>query len=285
MTVLPDHVPINSSDWLLSHGLRIVVIVTLAMVLLFAARLAVRRMQRRIEGAESLTQELDLQRAATLTQALSYVIRVAVWTLVLLLVLGEFDVNLGPLIAGAGIVGVALGFGAQSLVKDFLSGFFILLENQFGVGDSISLAIAGSTVSGKVEAISLRTTSIRSFDGTLNVVPNGNVLYVGNTSKGWARAIVDVRVSYEEDVDRVRAVLDELFEELRREEGLQGAFYTGPDVLGLEQFGEKDAVLRVAAEVRPSRRGDLERELRKRIKQRLDERGISTPMASRTEGS
>lgn len=285
MTVLPDHVPINSSDWVLSHGLRIVVIVALAMVLLFAARLAVRRMQRRIEGAESLTQELDLQRAATLTQALSYVIRFGVWTLVLLLVLGEFDVNLGPLIAGAGIVGVALGFGAQSLVKDFLSGFFILLENQFGVGDSISLAIAGSTVSGKVEAISLRTTSIRSFDGTLNVVPNGNVLYVGNTSKGWARAIVDVRVSYEENVDRVRAVLDELFEELRGEEGLQGAFFTGPDVLGLEQIGEKDVVLRIAAEVRPSRRGDLERELRKRIKQRLEERGISTPMASRSEGS
>lgn len=285
MTVLPDHVPVNSSDWLLSHGLRIAVIVALAGVLLFAAHLAVRRMQRRIEGAESLTQELDLQRAATLTQALSYVIRFAVWTLVLLLVLGEFDVNLGPLIAGAGIVGVALGFGAQSLVKDFLSGFFILLENQFGVGDSISLAIAGSEVSGKVEAISLRTTSVRSFDGTLHVVPNGNVLYVGNTSKGWARAIVDVRVSYEEDIDRVRAVLDELFDELRAEEGLQGAFFTGPDVLGLEQFGEKDVVVRVAAEVRPSRRGDLERELRQRIKQRLDERGIATPMASRTEGS
>ncbi len=285
MTVLPDHLPINSSDWLLSHGVRIAVIVALAGLLLFAARLAVRRMQRRIEGAESLTQELDLQRAATLTQALSYVIKFAVWTLVVLLVLGEFDVNLGPLIAGAGIVGVALGFGAQNLVKDFLSGFFILLENQFGVGDSISLAIAGSTVSGKVETISLRTTSVRSFDGTLHVVPNGNVLYVGNTSKGWARAIVDVRVSYEEDVDRVRAVLDELFDELRAEEDLRGAFFTGPDVLGLEQFGEKESVLRVTAEVRPSRRGDLERQLRQRIKQRLDERGIATPMASRTEGS
>jgi small conductance mechanosensitive channel len=277
--VLADHVPIDSRDWLLSHGLGIAVILVAAFLVLAAARLAVRRMQRRLEGAETATQELDLQRAATLTQALSYVIRIAVATVTVLLLLGQFDINIGPLIAGAGIAGVALGFGAQSLVKDFLSGFFILLENQYGVSDMITVNVGGQQVTGKVESLSLRTTSLRSFDGTLHTVANGNILVVGNTSKGWARAIVDVRVAYDEDVDRVRGVLEELFAELKEDPNLQGSFFTGPDVLGVERFGDYDVVLRVAAEVRPTRKGDLERDLRQRIKQRFDERGITIPVA------
>jgi moderate conductance mechanosensitive channel len=275
--VLADHVPIDTREWLLSHGLGIAVILVAAFLVLAAARLAVRRMQRRMEGAESATQELDLQRAATLTQALSYVIRIAVVTVTVLLILGQFDINIGPLLAGAGIAGVAVGFGAQSLVKDFLSGFFILLENQYGVSDSITINVGGEQVSGKVETLSLRTTALRAFDGTLHTVANGNILLVGNTSKGWARAIVDVRVALDEDVDRVREVLEELFGELKEDPNLQGSFFSGPDVLGVERFGDYDVMLRVAAEVRPTRKGDLERKLRQRIKQRFDQRGITIP--------
>jgi moderate conductance mechanosensitive channel len=277
LMVLADHVPIDTREWLLSHGLGIAVILVAAFLVLAAARLAVRRMQRRLEGAESATQELDLQRAATLTQALSYLIRITVYTVTVLLILGQFDINLGPLIAGAGIVGVALGFGAQSLVKDFLSGFFILLENQFGVSESITINVGGEQVSGKVETLSLRTTTLRAFDGTLHTVANGNILLVGNTSKGWARAIVDVRLALDEDVDRVRGVLEELFGELKEDPNLQGSFFSGPDVLGVERFGDYDVMLRVAAEVRPTRKGDLERKLRQRIKQRFDQRGITIP--------
>jgi small-conductance mechanosensitive channel len=284
MPFVADHVPIDSREWLLSHGVHIGLILLVAIILLALSRLAVRRMHRRLEAADSATQELNLQRAATLTQALSYVIGIAVWTVTILLVLGEFDINLGPLIAGAGIVGVALGFGAQSLVKDFLSGFFILLENQFGVSDVITVNVQGQSVSGKVESLSLRTTSLRSFDGTLNVIPNGNIVLVGNTSKGWARAIVDVRVALDEDVDRVRGVLEELFEEIRADPDLQSAFFSGPDVLGVERFGDYDVVLRVVAEVRPTRKADLERELRKLIKQRFDERGIAIPVAPVSRG-
>jgi small conductance mechanosensitive channel len=280
MRVLGQAVPISDTrEWLLTHGVNIGVILLVAVILLGLARLAVRRMQRRLEAAESATQELNLQRTATLTQALSYMIRITVLTVTVLLLLGEFDIQLGPLIAGAGIVGVALGFGAQSLVKDFLSGFFILLENQFGVSDVITVNVAGQSVTGKVETLSLRTTQVRSFDGTLHVIPNGNIVLIGNTSRGWARAIVDLRVAYEEDVDRVRGVLEELFEELKVDEQLRGSFFSGPDVLGVERFGDYEVVLRVAGEVRPTRRPDLERELRKRIKQRFDERGIAIPVA------
>jgi moderate conductance mechanosensitive channel len=277
--ILADHVDLASRDWLLSHGIRIAIILVATILVLWLARLAVRRMQRRMEGVESTTQELNLQRAATVTQALSYVIRVIVVTVAVLLILGEFAINLGPLIAGAGIIGVALGFGAQTLVRDFLSGFFILLENQFGVGDVITVNVQGQLVTGKVEALSLRTTDIRSFDGTLHSVPNGNILYTGNKSKGWARAIVDVSVNYGENQDRVRGVLEELFEELRSDEAFHGWFFDGPSLLGVERLGQYDVVFRVVAETRPSKKGDVERALRQRITQRFAERGIEIPTA------
>ncbi|HEX9891056.1 MAG TPA: mechanosensitive ion channel domain-containing protein, partial [Actinomycetota bacterium] len=192
--ILTEHVPVDSREWLLSHGVRVLIIVAVAVVVSWLAGHAVRRMQRRLEGVDSVTQALDVQRVTTLTHSLAYVTRIAIWTLALLMVLDQFAVNLAPLLAGAGIAGVALGFGAQSLVKDFLSGFFILLENQFGVGDVIDVQTSGGPITGKVEQLSLRTTWLRSYDGTVHVVPNGNIQVVGNRFKGWARAIVDVGV-------------------------------------------------------------------------------------------
>jgi small-conductance mechanosensitive channel len=241
-------------------------------------------MQKRLEGVDSATQELSLQRTATLTQAVSYAVKVVVWTLTLLLLLGEFDIQLGPLLAGAGIAGVALGFGAQSLVRDFLSGFFILLEDQFGVSERITVHVSSQEVTGKVEGLSLRTTELRAFDGTLHTIPNGNIVMVGNHSRGWARAIVDVGVAYAEDLDRVRGVLDELFGELHDDPDLRQAFFSGPEVLGVERLGDKDVTLRVTAEVRPTRRGDLERLLRQRIKERFDEREITVSASAQAGG-
>lgn len=268
---------IFSLKWLGANGVQIAIILGVSLLIFVMAKLAVRRMRRRLEGVESLTQELNLQRTATLTEVVSYAIRVVVWTVATLMILGQLGLNLGPLLAGAGIVGVALGFGAQNLVKDFLAGFFILLENQYGVGDQVTINVPGTEVAGKVEALDLRTTEVRSFDGTLHTIPNGNILVAGNRSKGWARAIVDVGVAYDEDVDRVRGILEELFQELRRDDGFKDAFFEGPKVLGVEQIGDKDFVLRVVAETRPSRRPGLESELRVRIKRRFDERDVKVP--------
>jgi small-conductance mechanosensitive channel len=183
MTVLGSHVPTISRDWLVSHGLRIAVIVAMALVVLGIARLAVRRMHRRLRAADRAERDLEVRRAATLTQAVSNVVSIAVWSLTVLLVLGELGVDLAPLIAGAGIAGVALGFGAQSLVKDFLSGFFILLEDQFGVGDEVAVNAGGQSINGTVEAVSLRTTVIRDEQGTVHVIPNGSIVVVGNRSR------------------------------------------------------------------------------------------------------
>ena len=265
-----------TAGWLRTSGVRILIVLVVALALSWITRLAVRRMQRKLAAAESMTAELDLQRANTLTQATHYVLRVLVWTIAVLLVLGELGINLGPLLAGAGIAGVAIGFGAQSLVRDFLSGFFILLENQYGVGDVI-MVNANPDVGGKVEAVSLRTTHIRAFDGTLHIVPNGTITMVANKTRGWARAVLDVGVPEEEDLDRVESALGELFEELRSDPDLQRMIYDGPKVLGVEKLGDGEVVLRCVTDVRPDHKLDVQRELRRRVKERLDERGIQVP--------
>jgi moderate conductance mechanosensitive channel len=268
----------EASDWFIVHGIPILIIVALAVVVTLLSRVAVNRFRRRLEGTASLTQELNLQRATTLTHALSTALIVVIWTIAILIVLGEFNVNLGPLLASAGVAGVALGFGAQSVVRDTLSGFFILMENQFGVGDNVEIQTPSSKVIGRVESLTLRVTSLRAFDGTLHIVPNGNIIVASNRSRGWARAIVDVRAGYDEDVDNLRRVLEELFEELKGDRTLTEWIHEGPSVLGVERMGQDALVMRVVADTRPSKVMDVERRLRERISTRLMEKGIRVPV-------
>jgi small conductance mechanosensitive channel len=264
-------------SWWLAAGLPILITLVVAVVITIVARVVVGRFRRKLEAAPSLSKAQGLQRAATLADALTATIIAVVWTVAVLIVLGYLNVSLAPLIASAGIAGVALGFGAQSIVRDALTGFFILLENQFGVGDTIELQTSGGAVSGRVETFTLRSTMLRAFDGTLHVVPNGNIQIASNKSRGWARAIVDTRIAYGQDPEQVRAILDELFEELRRDEQLAGWVMDGPTVLGVETTGDYAVVIRAVAETRPSKRVDTERLLRERITQRLAERGVRAP--------
>ena len=276
--------PVSFSDWMSAHGIPILAILIVAIVVTLLARLLVRRFQRKLEGSPSVTQVLNLQRATTLTHALSATTIVVIWTLAALLILDELSVNLAPLLASAGVAGVALGFGAQSVVRDTLSGFLILLENQYGVGDVVEMQTTANPVSGRIEALTLRVTSLRAFDGTLHIVPNGNIQVVSNKSKGWARAIVDVRVGYDQDVNEVRDVLDDLFDELRRDRSLQDWVRDGPSVLGIERMADIAQEIRITAETRPSKRLDVERLLRERIQRRLSERGIRVPVPTTSSG-
>jgi small-conductance mechanosensitive channel len=181
------------------------------------------------------------------------------------------------LIASAGIAGIALGFGAQTLVRDTISGLFIVLESQYDVGDVVDLETEGGLVSGTVEALSMRITSVRQFDGTLSIVPNGSVQVARNKTRGWGRAIIDVRVALSEDAARVKVVLEELLEELAAEEPFESALRTNPEVLGVTQVTDAAQVIRVAAETEPSRRWEIERALRERITARIAERGVHVP--------
>jgi small conductance mechanosensitive channel len=268
----------SDKDWFAEPWVRIVIILSAALLVTLASRLVVNRFRKKLEGTASITQELNLQRATTLTGALSTALIVVIWALAILMALGEVGANITPLLASAGVAGVALGFGAQSLVKDTLSGFFILLENQFGVGDNLELQTPSNRVMGRVESLSLRVTALRAFDGALHVVPNGNIVVASNRSKGWARAIVDVRVGYGEDVEHLRGVLEELFTELEGDRTLSEWIHEAPNVLGVERMGTDALVMRVIADTRPSKVMDVERLLRERITRRLVERGIKVPV-------
>ena len=271
---------LEQGTWLRDTGVPILITLLFAIAATIVLRIVVARFKRRLEDAPNMSDAGNLQRATTLAHAVSATVTVTVWTIAVLIVLGYLNVSLAPLIASAGIAGVALGFGAQSIVKDGLTGFFILLENQFGVGDTVEVRTTANPVIGRVEWFTLRATALRAYDGTLHIVPNGNIQVVSNKSRGWARAIVDTPVAYTQDPELVRGLLEELFDELGDDPALRESVMGGPTVLGVETTSDTGVVIRAVAETRPARKADVERLLRERITQRLAERGIRAPAAA-----
>jgi moderate conductance mechanosensitive channel len=163
------------------------------------------------------------------------------------------------------------------VVRDALSGLFIFIEGQYDVGDTVDLTTAVGAVSGTIEALTLRTTSVRQYDGTLSIVPNGVIQVTNNRTRGWGRAVVDVPVALDEDPDRVRETLEELIEELEREEPFDSWLRQRPQVLGVTQLTDVAQIIRIAAETVPSHRIDVERLLRAKVLTRMGERSIKSP--------
>ncbi|MDQ2647915.1 MAG: mechanosensitive ion channel family protein [Actinomycetota bacterium] len=217
-------------------------------------------------------------RATTLGNVLRSVATFIIWTLAGITILGELGVNLGPLIAGAGLAGVALGFGAQSLVKDFLAGIFILVEDQYGVGDVIDAGEA----SGTVEDVTLRQTRLRDVQGTVWHIPNGQIVRVGNMSQQWARALLDVDVAHGTDTDEAQRILKEVADGLWRDRTFAGQILEEPEVWGIEAIGPDAVSLRLVIKTQPAKQWGVMRELRRRIKQAFDEVGIEIPFQQRT---
>ena len=277
------------TDWLLGPPLKIVLILIAAAVLNRVARRAVKRsltrlhtgavrermgaMRRRTPAALLETGETSLraeQRIDALSSVLRSVVTFVIWLVAILMCLGEVGIDLAPLLAGAGVLGVAIGFGSQSLVRDFLSGMFILIEDQFGVGDIVDLGDA----SGTVEAVSLRTTRLRAVDGTVWHMPNGEITRVGNMSQHWSRALLDVEVAYDTDLEHARGVIKRVADELWREDT---SVLDEPEMWGVEQLGASGIALRLVVKTTPSAQWKVSRELRERIKLAFDEEGIEIP--------
>lgn len=188
----------------------------------------------------------------------------------LVIVLGIFGINAAGLIAGAGIIGLAIGFGAQGLVSDVVTGFFLLLEKQLDVGDYVTTAGYG----GIVEEVGLRTTQIRSFDGTLNFIPNREISSLSNHSRGNMRALVDIGISYDDNIDHAMTVLQEVCDKIKQE---NETIVEGPDVLGVQTIGDSDITLRVIAKTENMEQWAVERQLRKAIKEAFDQNNIDIP--------
>ena len=218
-----------------------------------------------------------VQRAKTMGDLLKSIITGILVAIIGTMVLSELGVNIAPIIASAGIVGLALGFGAQSLVKDFLSGIFMIFEDQYGVGDVVDVGEA----SGTIEAVSLRVTRLRDLNGTVWYVPNGQIVRVGNMSQNWSRAVVDVAVTYQEDLARVRRILADLAHDLWQDDEFKGVIIEEPEVTGVEVLGPESVTLRVLLKTAPMQQWGVARELRQRIKARFDYEGIEMPLPQR----
>ncbi len=244
-----------------------------------AVRERIGAVRRRAPNALLETEVTSLraeQRINALTSVLRSITTAVILTIAGFLVLGEVGLNLAPLLAGAGVLGLAIGFGSQALVKDFLSGLFILVEDQFGVGDIVDLD--GST-SGTVEAVSLRTTRLRSVDGTVWHVPNGDIRRVGNKSQHWSRALLDIDVSYDTDIDQAKAVIKRVADELWQE---RDDILEEPEVWGVESLGPHSVIIRLVVKTRPSDQYAVSRELRQRLKETFEAEGIEIPFQQQT---
>jgi small conductance mechanosensitive channel len=225
-------------------------------------------------GALARTGEIPslrrVQRAETVGALLKSIASFGIWTLAALMALGTLGLDLGPLIAGAGIVGVAVGFGSQNLVRDFISGIFMLMEDQYGVGDVVDAGPA----TGTVEGVGLRTTRLRDVDGTLWHIPNGEIRRVGNRSQGWARALVDVEVAYSTDLDDATRTIERVAHELYVDERWASRILEQPEVWGVEELGPGGIRVRLVAKTRPLEQWKVARELRARLKVAFDRAGI-----------
>ncbi len=212
-----------------------------------------------------------VQRARTMGSLLKSIISGVTFAVVGTMILSEF-VNIAPIIASAGIAGVALGFGAQSLVKDFLSGIFMIFEDQYGVGDVVDAGEA----TGTVEAVGLRVTRLRDGNGTVWYVRNGEILRVGNMSQSWARTVLDIAVSYTEDIDRAKAVLEQVADDLWHDPEYKSLVIAEPQVW-VEDLGADRVTMRVVLKTAPMEQWRVARELRARIKTTFDDEGIKVP--------
>ena len=257
---------------IVGRALLIGLVLLLAVLLIRAGGKFIDRVERRLLNEDRVLGR-NMSRSRTLADVSRSVLRVVVWTFAVLESLQLLGVNLGPLIAGAGIAGVALGFGAQSLVRDFFAGFFVLLEDQYAVGDYVEIENAKGTV----ERFNLRLTSIRASDGTLHHISNGQVKMVGNSSAGWTKAMVDVTVAYDEDLEKVEAALVRAADELKDHASV-GALVLGPaEILGVESLADGNAVIRVAIKTAPGNRMTVARAFRAQVKKVFGEQGITIP--------
>lgn len=260
----------------LFRGGRIAGIILVAFLITRLIRRGAQRLDAKVANETSPMR--NLQRTRTLANILSSTGMVVIWSIAGIYILISLNFNVAPLIASVGVVGLAVGFGAQSLVKDVITGFFILLEDQFGVGDVIEI---NQVAAGRVEHLTLRVTAMRDLDGTVHFISNGDITHVANRSKDWARAVIDVGVAYKEDPSRVREVLDEVAEAAWTDDDIRRSIYKKPEILGVEVLGEYEVTWRIIVDTKPGKQWDVERGLRERIHVAFDAHGVEIPFPHR----
>ena len=261
--------------WAMVHGIKIVVILIGAGIFIRIIKIFIEKAIRKLIKPDQVAKdpEAEKKREDTLIRIFNSTVSVLIWAVAFMMILSEFGINAGPLIAGAGVMGIAIGFGAQYMIRDFLAGLFIMLENQYRVGDVIEIAGIG----GKVEDITLRKTVLRDIDGAVHHVPNGEIKVASNKAQEFSRVHLKIGVAYKEDIDRVSSVLNQVCKEMAEDEQWKDSITKTPEVLGIDDFAESSVVIKVLGETLPLKQWEVARELRKRIKIAFDKENIEIP--------
>ena len=252
-------------------GLRVVLIVVAAWITIYVLQRLIRMFRERL--ASRMADPESVKRAATLGRVFRYLVAVVVSLIAGMLVLGEIGISIAPILGAAGVVGLAVGFGAQSLVKDFFAGFFILLEDQIRHGDVVE--IAGKA--GFVEEITLRYVRLRDYDGNVHYIANGLITTVTNMSRGFAQSVIDVGIAYREDVDEAFDVMREVATSMRADPAFGPRILDDLEIAGVERWADSAIVLRCRFKVAPLEQWGVRREFLRRLKRAFDERGIEIP--------
>ncbi len=266
------------ADWGLTHGIRILLILFGMWILIKMAAIIGRRIIKIAEDDDPTTDNDRERRAKTLAQIFNRVVMILVIVFGVISIIKELGFDIGPVLAGAGIIGLAIGFGSQSLVKDIVSGFFLIMENQIRVGDVVKIG----DISGTVEKITLRIVVLRDLEAVVHVIPNGEIKTLSNMTFGWSRSVVDINVAYRENVDDVMKVLKDIGLQMALEEKYKSSIIEEPTILGVDSLGESAVIIKVLFKTMPLMQWDVGREFRRRVKNEFDRLGIEIPFPQRT---
>ena len=264
------------TEWMLVTGIRVLVILVLTLVAVKLSGWITNRIFASFRQDEDDPERA--KRADTLSSLIKYVLVISVFTVGIIMVLGEFGIAIGPILAAAGIVGLAVGFGAQQLVQDVISGFFIILEDQIRVGDVVQIAGKG----GLVEKVNLRMTIIRDLAGNVHFVRNGHIDVVTNMTKEYSRYVFNIGIAYREDVDQVINVVKEIHAELRQDEEFGKDIIDDIEILGLDEFADSAVIIKARTTTKPIKQWRIGREFNRRMKKKFDELDIEIPFPHTT---
>lgn len=263
-------------EWMLSSGLQILLVIVLTLIVLRLARFVSQKVFSPF--VKRANDEEAVKRSDTLSSVLRYILSTAILVTSILIILDELGIEIGPLLAAAGVVGLAIGFGAQSLVKDMISGFFILMEDQIRVNDVVQISGRG----GLVEKINLRMTVLRDLAGNVHYIPNGQIDIVTNMTKDYSRYVFDIGVAYRENVDEVIEVIKTVDDSLRRDDDFSDDILEPIEILGLDKFADSAIVIKVRTKTKPIKQWRVAREFNRRLKMEFDKQNIEIPFPHTT---
>lgn len=264
--------------WLLDHGIKILIIAAGAWLLYkILARLIIRMIRLAVVADQNGSEEAEKKREDTLIRIFNGALKIILITLAILMILQEAGLKIGPILAGAGIAGVAVGFGGQYLIKDIITGLFIIIENQYRIGDVVNI----DGTSGSVQDIGLRKTTLRDLDGTVHHIPHGTITLVSNLSKDFARVNLDIGVAYDTNFERLIEIINRTGDELAEDPEYKEFIISPPKFLRVNEFADSAIIVKILGETKPLKQWDIAGEYRKRLKIAFDREGIEIPFPQR----